>query len=132
MSFSYNEELCLEANPMAENALMKIQKETIIENIQNVALELITLKGLKKEFHQKFEVYHHSFEVTGEYIKNYFVIVLNGIQKAWKKLACEQATLHPYKEEPLYENVFGYIDLLIDEINFDELFESQLHALNQR
>lgn len=127
MSFSYNEALVLESNTVIENLLSRLDTKEIIDTIKHIALDKVTLPDLQKEF----TGIDNSSKINGEHIKNYFVIALNGIEILWGKLVKEQEILVSCQDEPLYENVFTYFDDLIEEINFDTLFQKELVSLNQ-
>jgi hypothetical protein len=127
MSFSYNETLVLESNMVIEGLLSKLDSHAIVETIKNVALETVTLPELMEEF----KGINTLSKIEGEHIKNYFVIAMNGIQLLWSKLVKEQESLVSCQNEPLYENVFTYFDLLVDEINFETLFQKELLSLNK-
>lgn len=132
MEFSFNEGLILQDNSVALNILSNMNKSLILQVIKEVAKKEVTLEGLKQEFIEELEKYPVDKTVTGEHIKSYFVIVLNGVSKILESLASENKCLAPYyKEGELYENVFSYIDELVDEVDFEDLFKEELLILNQ-
>lgn len=131
MSFSYNKNLTKETNPDIATALQALKEESILSYIEETARKLITKTALFNEFKTSFEGYDYSFKVEAEHIKNFFIIGLNGVEKVWEYLTCPNQGLLPYQSRPLYENVFTYLESLMDGMDFEELFKAELMELNR-
>lgn len=126
MSFSYNKDLILEHNERIESLISTIQESEILSLMRDVIKRSITKEDLFIEFRQSNSL----SEVTGEHIKNYFAIVLNGVQKVWNVMTATIQSLHPFRTEGFYENIYTYLDELLDKCSFEDLFQDELKWLN--
>ncbi|WCK56986.1 hypothetical protein PP175_27740 (plasmid) [Aneurinibacillus sp. Ricciae_BoGa-3] len=131
MSFSYNENLVMGTCVEAMEVLHSIDKEEILRTIQLVAKEEVTTERLHKEFVDNFKGFKVNPGVTGEYIKNYFAIGLEGVQKVLENLSKQHTLLTVHTNGILFEDVFSYIDEMLDEVDFDNLFHQERLALVQ-
>jgi hypothetical protein len=132
MSFSFNESMVMESNGLIESVLGQINQKNIIEAIKVTARQLVTIKDLESEFHTSFARHNVLIEVEGEHIKNHFVVVLNGLERVWQSLLKTQESLNMYVSESFYENVFTYLDTLVDEVDFGVLFQDEITLLNTK
>jgi hypothetical protein len=129
MSFSYNENLNLGTCQEAVQLLKSMNKQEILSTIQQVAKQEVTHERLHKEFIEDFDGFQNDGQITGEHIKNYFAIGLEGVQKVLTELSHNHPLLNHSSQTVLYEDVFSFIDALLDEVDFELLFQQELLGL---
>ncbi|MDF2879560.1 MAG: hypothetical protein K0R54_117 [Clostridiaceae bacterium] len=129
MSFAYNKNLILEENEELLELVKSIPTQNIITTIIRTLNDEVSIDNLKEEFVEQFKRYSIPRVVTGENIKCFFTITLDGMSKVWENIISDNYEVFE-SEYPLYENVLEFIDKTIDEIDFDEIFKAELQLLN--
>lgn len=126
----YNKDLILKNNVELFSKLKNIPQNELQNIINEVILREVSLSKLKQEFITNFDGFVRVKAITGENIKCFFSISLNGTSKIWKEILKRYPNIFSNQKCPLYENVLEYIDKMLDKINFDELFKQELTQLN--
>ncbi len=124
--FVYNENLVQERNDELMTLVSTIGEDAIKRTVLDVMKDEITIEGLKAEFSTSMPNINWGKPVSGENIKNYFAITINGTNKVWDKITSKFFK----KAYPLYENVLEYLDEVLDALDFDELYKNELKLLN--
>lgn len=130
MNFTYNENLVFGNNPKTVTALKQISETTVLHTMGELLQAEASLDKLKAEFNTQWrELYCQA--ITGENIKCYFVIVLNGLRKTWEKLTTQFPLMFSDCNISFSEEILEYLDELLDRIDFDEMFRGELRCLNK-
>lgn len=128
--FEYNHDLIFEDNMELMGKLKTIPEEEIKNTILEVAQKEITTDGLIDEFITTFKGFKRIKKITGDNIRCFFAITLNGTSKIWNTILNKYSDIFNKKSYPLYENILEYIDEMLDEINFDEIYKKEINELN--
>jgi len=130
MSFEYNRELILTDNPALLEALKTIPVAEIRGIVKQTAKDKLLLEKCKEELVNKFKGFRISQRIDGEQLKCYFAVTENGIGDSWIKILDKHKSHFDNKTYPLYENVFDYLDEILDSLDFDVLYKEELGVLN--
>lgn len=131
MIIEYNRDLVLGENKELLNKLMLIPQEVIIENIKEISKRVVSIEDLKTELIDELMSVKASLDISGENIKCYFAINKNGTNVIWESIVSDHKDIFGSEKLPLYENVLEYIEEIIDEVDFNDLFEEELNQIRE-
>lgn len=126
----YNNDLVLKNNKENLSKIKSIPQNELLDLIVDIVSKEVTMAKLRQEFIINFDGFVRVKAITGENIKCFFGVSLNGTSKIWKQVLKKYPDVFANPKCPLYENVLDYIDEMLDEINFDTLFQKELVQLN--
>lgn len=130
MDFSYNVELKSGKNQRLLDQLMAWNQEDLLRQIVLVIKKEVNGENLRQEL--AISVSHPciSPSITGEHIKNFFVLILSGVPKILDFLSKKNHQLDYHTGEPFHEETLFFLEEKLDLIDFNQLFEQELNDLS--
>ncbi len=117
----YNTNLIMGENKEVLEKIMSIKKDEMEFMLISEMKKLITADTIK----QGFEA---TYQIDGESLKGLF-ITLDGIYKTWNQITSKYNSIISAKTN-YYENIWDYLNEILDGINTDILFEIEIQQFN--